>query len=592
MRLDDALDYLSSKAGADLVKQLKGQLEKSGANFKQVMGPGMSPGFKDAFEGTVAKFLYGSFLTPGQTTAALPAAVAYALAHCADASGKVTVEAAQKVFGKAGAAIVEALSKRTGGLPVPTARRAMKYDHLPTGMPEMVAKSAERPSLEPRMPALGAVSAAMGGPEALAGLKMISVQHLFPTTETLFEELEANGLDPKQTTLLGKNYSADPDVVYGMRANGWTVPDIILQKLLVARDATTNAEVSPLGGYLKRMFEGVDPTTAKKPSFLILDEGGKLLKLLHDHFPEYAPLCVCVEQTDRGIQVIEDMKAHGKDLLCPVVNVARSVTKKELEAPMIGESVVFSTLTELERANVDLSKKPKEATVIGYGAVGKATADALRRRGYTVYVHDIDPAKMEAAKADGCSPMGRDEALSHAHLLFSCTGRTTITPDEFDAKLPNGSVLVNAASGNHELGMDGIEQGAGFLNKDDSHERIDELGFRLSDFGGREVILGDIAGREDNNSRVLRTKSGHERFVLKAGYVINMGADIPPEYIQLTRGMLLGACLQAVKETKPGLVDLSQLVQTTVVDATRASLQAKGLTLEQPKFEVLAPAES
>ena len=61
---------------------------------------------------------------------------------------------------------------------------------------------------------------------------------------------------------------------------------------------------------------------------------------------------------------------------------------------MIGESVVHATMTELERAGVDLSGAPREACVIGYGAVGRATAQALQRRGYKVFVTDVSQDKL------------------------------------------------------------------------------------------------------------------------------------------------------------------------------------------------------
>ena len=592
LRLDDILDSLQGPKGTQVVRSLKATLEKQGAKFGEVMGPGLGPDhFETPLDATVANLLYGSFLTGAQTVAALPEAVTYAFAQVADDSGLVDKAAVQKVFGAEGARLFDELVRQIGDAPVPTARRNEKYDHLPEDVILTVAKSAKNVDLATRMPALGAVTKALGGPAALAGVKMVAVQHLFPTTETLFHEFQKNGVKPADTLVLGKNYSANPDVLYSLKADGWNVPTLPLVKLLSSNPDGTSREVSPIAGYLGGLFDGVDPATAKKPSFLLLDEGGRLVKALCEQFPQFAPLCVAVEQTDHGIQVLEQMQRDGQPLLCPVVSVARSKTKKQLEAPMIGEAVVHATFEALENAHAPDTNPKKEACIVGYGAVGKATADALRRRGYTVYVNDIVDAKMDQAKADGCIPLPRDEALAHGQLLISCTGRTTITPDEFDALLPDHAVLVNAGSGNHELGMDRVDQGSGFIT-DDSKEHIDELGFRLSEFGGREVVLGDIAGQEEGFTRVLRTQSGHERLVIRSGYVVNMIRDIPPEFIELTRGMLLGACLQAVGEKAPGVLDLSPVVQDTVVAATRAELGRHQQTLEAPDFRTLKPAES
>ena len=67
------------------------------------------------------------------------------------------------------------------------------------------------------------------------------------------------------------------------------------------------------------------------------------------------------------------------------------------ESPAIGESVVFHTELELKELGVQPTKK--EACIVGYGAVGKATADALRRRGFQVWVHDTDPAALARAQS-------------------------------------------------------------------------------------------------------------------------------------------------------------------------------------------------
>ncbi|HEY1101541.1 MAG TPA: NAD(P)-dependent oxidoreductase, partial [Myxococcota bacterium] len=599
LRLDDVLDHLASGAGAGQIADIKQSLEAAGVNFKSVLGPGLVADVEDAFEGLVASHLEGSFLLPKQSVAALPNAITYAFAHVADKNGHVQGSDVEKLGPKATALFTQIGNALDGGnLPLPTSRPKTKYAWLPNQVIELVAKSAARDDLAARMPVLDDVNKLLGGKDKLKGLKFCAVQHLFPTTGELLRALESNGLDPKQATISGKNYSTNHDVMHRLRADGWNIPTLSIQKLLLTNEDGSTREVSPLGNYLAAMFADVralqknDPAAFAKlkgPMFLVLDEGGKLLKLIHELVPELAHLCVAVEQTDRGVQVIEEMKRNGIELLCPVVNVARSEAKKKNEAPMIGESVVHSAFLAIEQLNERLTITPKEAVVIGYGAVGKATADALRRRGYTVFVHDIDPKKMQQAQADGCTPGTREETLQHAHLLFSCTGQTTITPDEFDALLPKHAVLVNAASGNHELGMEGRESGGGLLR---DNERADDAGWRIGSYRGLELKLGDIAGNDEMASCVWPGKDGAERLLVRSGYVVNMVDDIPPEYIQLTRSLLLAACLQAVDEHgKVGLVDLDKDAQDLVVSRTARDLRRQGHDLQRPDFRTLAPAE-
>ena len=600
MRLDDVLDHLASAAGAAQIDAVKKDLESVGVDFKGVMGPGILPPIEDSFDGLVGTMLGGSFLRPKETVAALPNAIAWAFAHAADKNGHIQRDAVSQL-GPKGVALFAQLDQALegGNKQVPTSRPKTKYSWLPNGVIEMVARSAVRNDLAVRMPVLDEVSRLLGDKDKFKGLKFIAVQHLFPTTTELLRSLTDNGLDPKNATVSGKNYSTNHDVLYRLRSDGWDVPTFSIVKLLLSREDGTTYEHSPLGGYLAKMFGDVvalreqDPAAfakLKAPQFLVLDEGGKLLKLIHEHFAEFAHLCVAVEQTDRGVQIIDEMKAKGVDLLCPVVNVARSVAKKQNEAPMIGESIVHATFHTLEQLNDQIAITPKEAVVVGYGAVGKATADALRRRGFQVFVHDIDPAKMAQAAKDGCTPGPREATLKHAHLLISCTGQTTISPREFDALLPKHAVLVNAASGNHELDMEDHEVGGSMLRK---NERSNHSGYRLGDWRGLELKLGDIAGADEMASCVWPGKDGAERLVVRAGYVVNMVDDIPPEYIQLTRSLLLAACLQAVDETgKTGLVDLSSEAQDLVVGRVGRHLRSIGHDLHNPDFRTIAPSET
>jgi len=229
-----------------------------------------------------------------------------------------------------------------------------------------------------------------------------------------------------------------------MRANNWNVSFMSEVSLPNRRGEIFDDQAARL----QEMFKGVDPKTTNK-RFLLLDEGGKVLKTLHESFPEYAHLCVGVEHTDRGVQLLEDY-----ELKCPVINIAQCEAKKRYESPMIGESVVASIEGELSA--LDISIAPKEACVLGYGAVGSNVAASLERRGYKVFVYDKDPEKMKQASLDGFHTGERDDMLSHAHLLIGATGRGSLSLDEFD-KLPKRAVMANAASGRHEFGLESLD---------------------------------------------------------------------------------------------------------------------------------------
>jgi S-adenosylhomocysteine hydrolase len=522
------------------------------------------------------------------------AAILSALADSADKNGWLTQADAERALGPAGRAVFEKLSHllHGGDLDVPSTRPISKFRLIPSEDADKLSLSARRKSFIERMPVMKEITRQLGGPDALKGISMTSVQHLFPTSIALYDELEANGVQRRQMGIEGKPYSASPDVVHRLHAEGFHIHDW--------NDFIFGAEMNGESLFAKEipkwalaeLFLGVDPqhdTAYLTPEqmrekvkelvpqwekagkrFLLLDDGGHLVEALHKFFPEAAHLCVAVEQTMSGANRLKGLK-----LECPVVDMAESPLKKTVENRLIGESVTNDTLREVDEAGLKI--QPKEATILGYGAVGKGTAEALRRRGYTVHVYDISPEAMAQAKADGFDTGTRDDMLQHGQLLIGCTGKTSLTPDEY-SKLPKGAVLANAGSGDYELGMDTKLPG-------DPNATVDPTGEGFSTLNGQKVRTGEAVTKQIGFlHRVVHGSDGADRLVLRSGYVVNMTHDVPPEYAQLIRGMLLASCLQAAKETQPGLRPLSQQAQDLIEGVTKKSLDAAGLSIEAPDF--------
>jgi 2-polyprenyl-6-methoxyphenol hydroxylase-like FAD-dependent oxidoreductase len=250
---------------------------------------------------------------------------------------------------------------------------------------------------------------------------------------------------------------------------------------------------------------------------------------------------------------------------------------------------------------------PKEATVLGYGAVGAQVAHALKEAGYTVHIFDPDPARQAAASSSGFTVHAeKTAALGHAHLLVSATGRTAVSLDDVKL-LPKQAVLVNAASANNELnatnllvlqmmsanalmgtvriGPKGVEIPRSLISQVDT-ATLDEQGHLWDSFGGKAVDLGkdDSATQRD---RVIHTKEGQHLYVAHAGFVVNLTDDddpIPPRYIGLTRSLLFAALVQTVSEKRTGMVDLDDGVQQQVIDATQAELKKTNESLLDPRF--------
>jgi len=508
----------------------------------------------------------------------VPRAVVTALAQVAAQNGVVDVDTASQRLGPWATRILSMVDKAGHA----GTSHKERLDGVSGPVAAQVVRSTGDKRFLQRMPLLDEMLQQLGGKTPMKGVRMASVQHLFPTTEGLFRAFTLAGAPPEDHIVGGKNYSTNVEAYHRMDAEGYDTHWMAAPR---AREAGLDAEkvVKDMArAQLERMFADTPPDAKVAPPFLLLDDGGKLIDCLHREFPERVHQCVAVEQTDRGIQVLEKLEDDGIAVGCPVVNMARSWCKKDIEGPVIGESVVFHMEHALDQLAVD--PKEKTACLVGFGAVGEAVAASLLRRGYTVVVTDPDPAAQQRAQDMGCTPMAKEDALAQGHVLVGCTGKQSVTLDDLE-RLPDGAVLVNAASGNHELSLH--ELGEADYKRIDPHLDVDDQGRLTSSFAGQDLALGDLRDGADTCHRVLRSADGKERLALRSGYVVNMTLGLPPEYVQLTLGLLLASCLQAVDAQQPGLVDLDDAAQQFITLRTRKHLSGIGKTLDTPDFRGL-----
>lgn len=522
--------------------------------------------------------------------ARLPQAVVNAFARFAADDGYLDVDEVAAKGDPAARALLDAVldaraaPDRRPSSPDGSAKRTGKYAGLSSTVAARVALSKRRDSYAARMPVVADLMAALAG-RPLQGFGAASVQHLFPSSIALYDALYALGADPEQTWIGGKYYSANPNTVAYMDARGMRVAmsateiddDVVDAEAGVKQDARAQ---------LRMLFRGVDPKQETQPRFLLLDDGGKLIQALHEDpkLRRFAHLCVAVEQTTRGLQVMDDMARRGIDLLCPVVDMASADLKRRFESPLIAESIAW----HVERSIEELAlTPPKTVVVAGFGATGAAVAEAWRRRGVRVVVTDVDPAKIQAAKDAGYEAGPRDEVLPQAEVFIGCTGRGSLSRDDWSL-LPSGALLVNGASGNHELGVASL--GWQELDGLDPARRVDDDGRITTTFGGRDVALGRSTDDARLAHRVVRTPNGREALLLRGGSVVNMEHDLPPEYRQVIVAMLIASCAQAAAATAPGRQVLDVDMQAFLLSRFRRALDAAGLPLDPPDFDAIARA--
>ncbi|MEP7166364.1 MAG: NAD(P)-dependent oxidoreductase [Candidatus Woesebacteria bacterium] len=378
------------------------------------------------------------------------------------------------------------------------------------------------------------------------GRKILAVQHLLGASIPLFSLLEKGGAKPEDVYVVGKAYSSHPEVVRRLIASGYNLSfdDVFSFDQSVPYDSLLESHIVQM---CSQMLEDGDFSRG-----LIIDDGGKAIKLVHEEHPELLTVCSSVEQTSRGARLLSSIP-----LSLPVINVARSEAKTIHESPSIAEAMVSEFMISLSRwqeAGVySLSKK--EVLVLGFGFIGEGVVSRLQKLGFSVSVFDPDESRMaKVASIPGVrAEFDRVSAYSHANVIIGCSGTPSIPPIEFQAIQPN-TLLVNMASTD-------LEFSAWNLRK-------------TEDIVHQQVLPSDTRYLQQFSPMPWRSlyhvrENGTHFYLANGGFPSDFSGKInpvPAAEIQLTAALLLGAAVQAVDTQKTGLVDLDLAMQTAVIN--------------------------
>ena len=130
---------------------------------------------------------------------------------------------------------------------------------------------------------------------------------------------------------------------------------------------------------------------------MILDDGGDLTQIIHERYPAMLEkIHGITEETTTGVHRLLDMLKAGT-LKVPAINVNDSVTKSKND----NKYGCRHSLNDAIKRGTDHLLSGKQALVIGYGDVGKGSAQSLRQEGMIVKVSEIDPICAMQACMDG-----------------------------------------------------------------------------------------------------------------------------------------------------------------------------------------------
>lgn len=299
----------------------------------------------------------------------------------------------------------------------------------------------------------------------------------------------------------------------------------------------------------KEMVRRTDDASERR-NFLIIDDGGKAIKLVQDSFTTQARF-VGVEQTSRGARLLAPLAVSF-----PVINVARSKAKTIHESPVIAEAMVRELLLSLDRWDADdvFHLPEKRALLLGYGYIGERVAKKLLDHGFRVVVYDTDgnKAAQAAQHPDISTVSNRTLAYPDASLIVGCTGMPS-TPDEEFKLIKPGSLLANMASSDTEFSAwywrrkDAIVHTSVLPSDEHYLTRYFPLPWRS----------------------LYRCHVGDTHFYLaNGGFPMDFSGSvnpIPADSIQLTAALLMAAAVQAVQSQEAGLIPLRPDIQEGIV---------------------------
>ncbi|MBN7797291.1 adenosylhomocysteinase [Parahaliea mediterranea] len=297
---------------------------------------------------------------------------------------------------------------------------------------------------ETEMPALMAMRDKYRGSKPLAGAKILGCIHMTIQTGVLIETLVELGAEVR-----------------------WSSCNIFsTQDHAAAAIAAAGVPVFAWKGETEEEYEWCIEQTILKDgqpweANMVLDDGGDLTAMLHDKYPAMLEkIHGITEETTTGVHRLQDMLAKG-ELKVPAVNVNDSVTKSKND----NKYGCRHSLNDAIKRGTDHLLSGKKALVIGYGDVGKGSAQSLRQEGMIVRITEIDPICAMQACMDGfevVSPfidgINKGDAasidralLQNIDLLVTTTGNFNVCDQHMLSALKNGAVVCNIGHFDNEI---------------------------------------------------------------------------------------------------------------------------------------------
>ena len=297
---------------------------------------------------------------------------------------------------------------------------------------------------ENEMPALMRLRDKYVAEQPLKGAKIIGCIHMTVQTAVLIETLVALGAEVRWSSC--NIFSTQDEAAAAIVAAGIPV---------YAWKGQTNEE----GEWC------VEQTILKngKPwdANMLLDDGGDLTAMVHEKYPEMlANINGVTEETTTGVHRLVEMLNNG-ELKIPAINVNDAVTKSKND----NKYGCRHSLNDALKRGTDMLLSGKRALVIGYGDVGKGSAQSLRQEGMIVRVTESDPICAMQACMDGFEVVSpyryglktgeiqdiNTRLLDDTDVLVTTTGNIDVCDSAMLQCLKKGAIVCNIGHFDNEI---------------------------------------------------------------------------------------------------------------------------------------------
>ena len=294
---------------------------------------------------------------------------------------------------------------------------------------------------------------------------------------------------------------------------------------------------------------------------VIIDDGGDLVSILHNDFPELIPQVIggC-EETTTGILRLQRLDREKK-LGIPMVLVNNAECKHFFDNRYGTGQSVWDGINR----TTNLIVAGKTVVVAGYGWCGKGVAMRAKGLGAQVIVTEVNPVKAMEAVMDGFSVMKMRQAAPLGDFFITVTGCDGVITREDFLAMKDGAICCNAGHFDCEVDVAGL----------------------------RQMAVSEKPARRNITAYTL--KDGRKIYILAEGRLVNLAAGDghPAEIMDMSFAIqaLSARWLADHRETlarAPGrmAVDVPEEIDRTVAERKLASwgCEIDRLTPEQHRY--------